>query len=499
MKFKVVVFKVLVVFALMLPLAVHAESPTWEAPLRDSLEKMAARLTETLKPWHVPDRIFRVRDLGAVGDGMTLNTAAIQKAIDACTAAGGGVVLVDKGDYVTGTIDLKSGVMLEVAKDARLLGSTKIADYPDRIPAHQTVMDTWMQLKQSLIYAENCEHIGIRGEGVIDGRGSHQNFPGANGIGPVTGRPFLIRMIDCRKVVVDGIHLRNAAAWMENYLNCDDVILQHLNVENQANWNNDGVDLDGCRNVIVRDCFINAEDDGLCFKGAGMRTMENVLVENSKIYSTCNAVKFGTDSQGGFRNVLIRNIEIGGPTREMTSSLHRRSISGISWQAVDGGTVENILVSHVTMDRTDGQFCLRLGDRGRVKPDMAKPAPGAMRHLVFEHITGGDNGACGSLISGIPGARVQGVVLRDVKLSVAGGGTSTDASRVVPELVTVYPDLFSFGKRMPAFGFWIRHADEIAFDGVTISPEKPDERPQFLTGADTAEISINEKTCPQSQ
>jgi polygalacturonase len=241
---------------------------------------MANTLTETLKPWPVPERVFRVEDFGAVGDGSTLNTVALQKAIDACSAAGGGTVRLEKGDYVTGTIDLKSGVMLEVAKSARLLGSTNIADYPDRVPVHQTVMDTWMKLTQSLIYAENCERIGICGEGVIDGRGSHQNFPGPNGIGSVTGRPFLIRMIECRKVVMNGIHLRNAGAWMENYLDCDDVILQGIQVENQANWNNDGIDLDGCRNVIVRDCLINSEDDGLCFKGAGLRTMENVLVEN---------------------------------------------------------------------------------------------------------------------------------------------------------------------------------------------------------------------------
>jgi hypothetical protein len=496
MKLKVIVHQALLLFALTLPVAVRAQSPEWEAPLRASLEQMAATLTETLKPWPVPDHIFRVEDFGAVGDGTTINTAAIQKAIDACTAAGGGVVLVDQGDYVTGTIDLKSGVMLEIAKGARLLGSTNIADYPDRIPMHQTVMDTWMKLTQSLIYAENCERIGIRGEGVIDGRGSHENFPGPNGIGPVTGRPFLIRMIECRKVVVDGIHLRNAAAWMENYLNCDDVILQGINVENQANWNNDGVDLDGCHNVIVRDCFINSEDDGLCFKGAGLRTMENVLVENSKIYSTCNAIKFGTDSQAGFRNVLIRNVEIGGPAPDMPSSFHRRAISGISWQAVDGGTVENILVSQVKMDRTDGQFCLRLGNRGRVKPDMPKPPPAALQHLVFEHITGGDNGACGSLISGIPDARVQGVIFRDVKLSVAGGGTSGDASRVVQELVTAYPDILSFGKKMPAFGFWIRHADDITFDGVTISPEKPDERQPFVVSTDAADISVEGKPFP---
>lgn len=476
--------------SLLLPLSAFAQSPAWEAPLRASLETMAETLAKTLKPWPVPDRVFRVAEFGAVGDGTTVNTVAIQKAVDACTAAGGGVVLVEKGDYVTGTLVLKNGVMLEVAKGAQLLGSTNLADYPDHVPERLTVMDTWMKMKQSLIYAENCERIGIRGAGVIDGRGTHKNFPGKNTIAETPGRPFLIRVLDSRQVVIDGITLRNPACWTENYLGCEDLIIQGIHVDSQVNWNNDGIDIDSCRNVIVRDSVINSEDDGLCFKGAGLRTMENVLVENCKIYSTCNALKFGTDSQAGFRNVLIRNIEIGGVPADMKAYRRTRSISGITWGAVDGGTVENILVSNVKIDRAKAPFCVRLGDRGRVKPDMAKPAPGAIRRLVFEHVTGGDNGSFGSLISGIPGATVQDVIFRDITLTMAGDGTEQNARRDVPELINAYPDAFSFGKTVPAYGFWVRHAKRITFDHVTITPEKPDARPCFATGADTADIAF---------
>jgi polygalacturonase len=481
-------------FASVLRAATDAAPKFSSNALRVSLEKMAAELTTRLKPWPVPDRVFRVADFGAVGDGKTVNSAAIQKAIDACTAAGGGVVLVEKGDYVTGTIDLKSGVMLEIAGDARLLGSTNIADYPPRVPKHETVMDTWMKLTQSLIYAEGCERVGIRGEGLIDGRGSSKNFPGRNDIGAMPNRPFLIRMIECRKVVLDGIHLRNAASWMQNYLACDDLIFQGVNVENLANWNNDGFDIDGCRNVIVRDCFVNSEDDGLCFKGASLRDMENVLVENSTIYSTCNAIKFGTDSQAGFRNVLIRNVVIGGPPTPLPvhgNGPHRPNISGISWLVVDGGTAENILVQNVKLDRTESPFCLRLGDRGRVKPDMPKPAPGKLRRLVFENIHGAGNGRRGSIISGIPGARVEDVVFRNIQLTTAGGGTKDDAARVAPEIVDAYPDAFSFGKTVPAFGFWLRHADGIAFENVKTTAEKPDARAEFVQGVDTDGITLD--------
>lgn len=482
---------VILLLSLLVPFAARAESPEWEAPLRASLEKMATTLTETLKPWPVPNRVFRVADFGAVGDGVTINTAAIQKAIEACTAVGGGVVLVEKGAYVTGTIDLKSGVMLEIAQDAKLLGSTNVADYPPRVPAHQTVMDTWMKLTQSLIYAENCDHVGIRGAGVIDGRGSRENFPGKNDIGALPNRPFLIRMIECRQVVMDGIHLKDAAAWMQNYLACDDLILQGVHVENLANWNNDGFDIDGCHNVIVRDCHSVSVDDGLCFKGASLRTMENVLVENSEFHTPCNAIKFGTDSQGGFRNVLIRNVKIGGPNIDLLTKTHQ-AISGISLQSVDGGTVENILVSNVSLNQAESSFCLRLGDRGRVKPDMPKPSPGALRHVIFEHITGSGNASRGSIISGIPGARVQDVIFRDIHLAVAGGGTDKDATRNVPELVNVYPDAASFGKTVPAYGFWIRHAERVIFEGVTITAEKTDARQEFVVGQDASEINTGQ-------
>ena len=179
-----------------------------------------------------------------------MNTLALQKAIDACSAAGRAAPWCSiHGDYVTGTIVLKSGVMLQVDKDARLLGSTRIADYPEKIARHPTVMDSYLQTKPSRSSSRrSCERIGICGEGTIDGRGTSANFPG--GEENHSMRPFLIRVLECRQVVVDGIHLRDAAKWLQDYLNCDDLILQGVNVENQANLNNDGIDIDSCHNVI---------------------------------------------------------------------------------------------------------------------------------------------------------------------------------------------------------------------------------------------------------
>jgi hypothetical protein len=466
----------------------------WETRLHSHLNQMADRLTATLKPWNVPDRVFRVENFGAVADGLSINSRAINLAIQTCATGGGGVVLFSKGDYVSGTIDLKSGVMLELAAGARILASTNLADYPERVARRRTVMDSNMDMRQSLIFAEGCERVGIRGAGEIDGRGTHENFPGKQTIGPTPGRPFVLRIIDCKQVVLDGITLKDSPCWMQNYLNCEGLILQNLKVESQVNWNNDGIDIDGCRNVIVRGCWVNSEDDGLCFKGASLRPMESVLVENCQFYSTCNALKFGTDSQGDFRNVLVRNVEVGGPAADMRAINRRRAISGISWEVVDGGTLENVLATNVRIVRADTPLFLRLGNRGRVLPEMPKPKPGILRRVIFQDIAGEDNGARGSIFSGIPSARIENVVVRDMRINMAGGGTNIPPTTIIPEKEASYPEAKMFGVQVPAYGFWVRHARDVRFVDVDVTATNSDARPCLSSGGDTENIQLEGKT-----
>ena len=464
----------------------------WTGALHARLTHMADELTASLKPWRVPEHVYRVEDFGAVADGVTVNTKSINQAIVTCATNGGGLVLFSRGDYVTGTLDLKSGVMLEIAAGARILASTNLVDFPNRIARRRTVMDSNMGINQSLIFAEGCERIGIRGAGEINGRGSQRHFPGAETIGPTLGRPFLIRVIDCQSVLLNGVTLKDAACWMQNYLNCESLLIENVTVENQANWNNDGMDIDSCRNVIVRGCRLNSEDDGLCFKGAGMRPMENVLVEDCQLFSTCNALKFGTDSQGDFRNVLIRNVELGGPPPGMRALIPRRASSGISLESVDGGTVENVLVTNISIFRAESPLFLRLGNRGRTMPEFPKPPTGVLRRVVFQNITGNDNGSRGSIFAGIPQASIEDVLVSDLRLSVAGGGKTPPATPF-PEKAGDYPDASMFGDAGLAYGFWFRHVHGLRFVNVAISPGKPDARSAFISGGDAAGVTLDGK------
>ncbi|MDP4290972.1 MAG: glycosyl hydrolase family 28 protein, partial [Bacteroidota bacterium] len=234
------------------------------------------------------DRIFDITRYGAVGDGTTLNTTAIQKAIDACYKAGGGKVVIPQGKFLSGTIVLKDNITLQFNKDALLLGSTNLADYQNVDPFTDGL---GIDVGWALLVAVDAQNIGIEGEGAIDGQGSKlkaqqiltDTRPESLRWGK---RPFMIRIVRCDGVTVKGLTLNYAAAWTTHFFQSKHVTVENLKIVSHGVPHNDGIDIDGCQNVRIKDCDIVSGDDGLCFKTTSSKmACSDIVVTGLKIKS----------------------------------------------------------------------------------------------------------------------------------------------------------------------------------------------------------------------
>ncbi len=453
--------------------------PGWCTELESNMEQMARELTWEVREWSGPETVFMPEDFGYIPGEKA--TGAIQRAIDAA-AEQGGVVCLRQGDYLSGTLVMRSGVCLEIRAGSRLLGSTDLRDYPEHHAKRLTVQDTSMGMHQSLIFAEDCENICLRGGGILDGQGTPDHFPGEETAQGTPGRPFLIRMIDCRRVHIANLTMKNAACWMQNYLNCMNLLLEGLTVRNHANYNNDGMDIDSCRNVVIRHCRVTSGDDALCFKGAGQRELCRVLVEDCDFYSACNAVKVGTDTQGDFRQVYIRRCRIGGLAEDPSGLKHVCADSGISLEMVDGGTLEDFLLRDIHILRAWSPFFLRLENRGRVKPGDPVPGPGSLRRVLFSDITGSENGPRGSYLLGIPEKPIEEIVFRRIRIRQKASERPLRKEEDFDDMRGVYPDAHMIDAvgDAPAYALWARHVRDLSLVGYSIIPDETDPRPAVI-------------------
>lgn len=438
----------------------------------------------------VPGDVVSVRDVGAIGDGVTLDTAAIQAAIDACAAAQGGTVLVPAGVYLIGTLVLRDNVTLHLAAEATLLGSTERAHYGEG------------RLRRCLICAEDAARVALTGRGVIDGQGAafpctsrQDSIPAFRGEAPHRRdyvRPMLAVFVRCRDVTLRGVTVRDSASWGVHFVACDGVHVEGVRVDNRARPNGDGLDLESCRDVVVAHCDISCDDDAICLKSSlPGRPVENVVVTNCVISSNTAAVKFGTPSRGGFRNVAISNCAV-----------HHCGMGAIKLELVDGGVLEDVTISNIAMHAVEGPLFVRLGDRGNryhlpgFPEDVADPVPvGVLRNVLVSNVRAtvrpvavpdpmqavdvDPKAKMGMMITGIPGHPVENVTLSHVHVTFPGGGTAEDAAVEVPEDASMYPEQFFFGV-LPAYGAFVRHARGITFHDVRFDLAAPDARPAFV-------------------
>lgn len=461
---------------------------------------------------------YNVLQHGAVGDGKTLNTECLQGIIDKLYACGGGQVYFPAGCYLTGSLQLKSGVTLYLEQDAVLLGSASPYDYP-HFESQSDLKVNDDHFNQALIYANGAERIGIKGDGTIDGQGRelaltidslhhtgelidpHYNMYRKR---PNT-RPKLFYMYQCTDVDIRNIQARSSAAWGLSFEQCSGLTLDSLRVENRAYWNNDGIDISDCKDVCISNCLINSADDGICLKSHSRDTWnDRISISNCCIVSSASAIKFGTESAGGFKNVTIDSIWVKDTFR-----------SAIAIESVDGAEIENIHISNVRALHTGNALFVRLGHRSGEKPGCVRnitvqnlyvevpfERPDIDYDLRGPEVTFFHNPFPAS-ISGIPGHAVEDVTLENIEIVCPGraskGMAYMSLSRLkdVPENVKEYPEFTMFGE-LPSWGFYVRHVKGIRMKNIRLRLKDNDFRPAFVFDR-VSSLSLTDISLPDTK
>ena len=405
------------------------------------------------------------------------NAPVIQKVIDRLSSQGGGTVTIPAGDFITGPLELKSGVELHLEMGARLLGLPDISAYEK---AHWVNEKGKVSPHSALIYANFQENIAITGQGTIDGQGGHRAFK--VGKADPGGRPMIILFRGCRNVVVKDVRLENSAHWVQYYTDCVGVRVSGLKVYSHCNYNNDGIDIESS-DVVVTGCIFDSEDDAICLKGTGNNLCENVAVSNCVAASNCNAVKLGTGSCTGYRNISISNITIRHASednfRHWSTKIKGITapvtvISGIAVEVVDGGICENVNISNIAMRDVQTPIFIRMGRRSTSEDSH-------MRGITISGVTAHSESMMSSSITGVPGLYPEDIYLSDIDITAPGGGTADMAKLKVPEAEDTYPENRKLGHILPASGLYIRHANNVYLNNVRFHFREPDARPLIIT------------------
>ncbi len=431
-----------------------------------------------------PAKDYPASLFGIYSDGVTLNTRSIQFAIDYVSRQGGGRLVFDVGRYLSGSIHLKSNVTLHLLEGAVLLGTLNPPDY-DR------------QGFTAFILGLDQQNIAITGKGIIDGQGRQvaRNVAAMvqkglikdafrNDRPEVEIRPMLIYFRSCENILIKGVTFRNAAAWVQTYDQCKNLRADSITIDSRAFWNNDGIDIVDCDSVAITNSYIDAADDGICLKSHDPKMVcRNILIRNCTIRSSANAIKFGTASLGGFRNIRIINNKVFDTYR-----------SAIALEAVDGGILENVVIDSLQVTNTGHGIFLRIGER--ISGKKAKLQNITINHVAIEiAATKADAGydyegpiedmprniSPAIIIAGLPGALITNISMDHMVIKHPGAGNpmfakvALDALDSIPEKPAAYPDFSTFHE-LPAWGIFIRHARNIQFSNLVLSCTKKDYR-----------------------
>jgi len=396
---------------------------------------------------------FNILAEGAVADGTTLNTAAIQRAIDSCSKNGGGRVIVPSGNFVIGTIFLRNGVRLHLEQGATLLGSTEITDY---VPVEGTIKK---DMVRALIGAVDAKDIGIEGKGTVDGRGAPLRAKSG------ATRAVLVRFARCEQVSLADVHLINSAAWTVHLFQCRNLSAERVTIRSRGLPNNDGFDIDSCQDVRIQNCDIDTGDDAICLKTTSTTPCRNVTVTHCRLKSGCGAIKLGTESAGDFENIRIANCHV-----------LDADLGAIKIFSVDGAHIRDLQISDITIDNAALAVFIRLGARlSAYRPGEQKKPVGTIDKVRIHNIKGKCS-TIGVLISGIPNHLIANVSLENLDLQLPGGAKAVK-DLALPEAEDKYPEIKMFGNEFPSHGVYGRHIDQLKATNVRMTTAKPDARP----------------------
>ena len=444
--------------------------------------------------------VYDVTSFGATGDGKTLDTSAINRAIDECAAHGGGAVYFRAGSYLCYSIHLRSKVALYLDQGATIVAADPAADAGHSYdPAESN--KPWEEYqdyghnhwRNSLIWGEGLDDVSILGPGLIWGKGLSRGWPAGRDTGPVAENPGVankaIALKNCRNVILRDFSILHGGHFGILATGVDNLTIDNLKIDT----NRDGMDIDCCRNVRVSNCSVNSPwDDGICLKSSfalgyaratEMVTISNCMLSGSyqegtmldgtwkkfaadEKVSRTGRIKFGTESNGGFKNIAVSNCVFGG-------------CRGLAIESVDGAVIEDVSVTNITMrDVFEAPIFIRLGARMR---GPAGVPVGTIRRVLLSGISciqAERSARIGSIVAGIPGHPIEDVKISDVLIVNGGGGTKGDAQLVPDEKEKDYPEPNMFGTT-PAYGFFMRHVKGLEIQSVKIECLNADARPAF--------------------
>lgn len=440
---------------------------------------------------------FNVKDFGAKGNGSTLDSPAINKAIAKASSKGGGRVVVPAGEYLCYSIEIKSGVELFLSPGSRIIAAAPTATEGYNLPENEEFTEFQgfghNYVENSLIWGHNIENAAISGNGIIDG----SNLTSWN-----EGRPYegnkAVAFRGCRSISLTGFTIYRGGHFAVHATDCDNLSVCGLRVDTDR----DGIDLICSRNVTVSDCKVNCpQDDAIVLKSnyslGRIKDMENVCVTNCIItgyrcgtmldgtfarfepaqdaFRSGGRIKLGTESNGGYKNIAVSNCVF-------------EYCGGLMLQSEDGGDLEDVTFSNITFrDGLYGPIFIRLGERMRAP---AGTPVGHIRRVLFSNITAWNVDSWnGCVVSGTPGHCVEDITFSNIHLYYKGGYPASDSKIVPPEFEGNYPEPWMFGTS-PSRGFFVRHARNIHFDDIYLDFEYDDGRPD-IAEIDTKGITKN--------